>query len=223
MKNEKMKHRILIVDDDELNSTAFAKRLERKGFSTKVLTSANQAMDILNMECFDLVLLDIVMPEMDGLTLLKKIRERYPQEELPVVMVTMIDDSTDVLDAFELGANDYITKPISIDAAAARIQGQLNSTEVHRARVKLKEVEAITAMVITCHHEINNPLAIIHGQLQAMEKDKQILDPNRLKKIYSAIDRITATLQKIKEVSEQTEISYQVYTEASNTIKLQRQ
>ncbi len=220
MKQKENIKRILIVDDDELNSTAFAKRLERRGFWTKVVTSGSTALELIEKENIDLVLLDIVMPDLDGISLLKQIRTKHSSENLPIIMVTVIDDSSDIFDAFEAGANDYITKPVNIDAAASRVRGQLSAVELSIERVKKKEIEAINALVVTYNHEINNPLAIARSELQSLTQGDPNIDQERLNKIYVSFDRIGVILQKIKEVAEKNQISYELYANKSKMIKI---
>ena len=79
----------------------------------------------MGKENFDLVLLDVEMPEMNGLEVLKRIRQRYSASELPVVMVTGKSRSEEIVDALELGANDYVTKPLDFPVVLARIRTQL--------------------------------------------------------------------------------------------------
>ena len=219
-KEEKTPKRILIVDDDELNSTAFAKRLERRGFHTKFVKDAKLALEVIAKEKFDLILLDIVMPEIDGISLLKQIRSKHSSEILPVIMVTVMDDSSDIFDAFEGGASDYITKPVNVDAAVSRIKGQLSVVELNQERIKKKELEAINAMVVTCHHEINNPLAIAKSELQLLAKNENKIDQEKLTKALEAINRIGLILKKIQEVSEKSEISYDLYENKTKMVKL---
>ncbi len=212
--------RVLLIDDDELNSNAFGKRLERKGFIVKLITSGHDVLNLLVREHFDIVLLDIVLPDIDGISILKQIREKYPAESLPVIMVTAIDDSTDILDAFEYGANDYITKPVSIDAAAARINGQLSTSALYLANTKLQQVEAVAALVITFHHKINNPLAIVKSELQLLEKEPQKTSSANLEKMLAAVNRIESTLQNLQEISENTELAFEIYGDISKMVKI---
>lgn len=223
MKDKNAKRLILIVDDDELNSIAFAKRLEHKGFCTKVTTNSHTALEFIKKEHVDLVLLDIVMPDIDGISLLKEIRTKYSSEDLPVIMVTAIDDSSDIFDAFEAGANDYITKPVNIDAATSRIRGQLNAIELAIERTKKKELDAVNAMVVTYHHEINNPLAIAKSELQLLCQDVPDLDQESLNRIYTAFDRIETLLSKIKDIAEENKISFDLYANKSKMLKIKNQ
>jgi len=84
------------------------------------------AIELIDKESFDLVLLDVMMPGMDGIETLKRIRSRNSASELPVIMVTAKSESTNIVDALELGANDYVTKPVDFAVALARVNTQIS-------------------------------------------------------------------------------------------------
>lgn len=216
------KAHILIVDDDEINGQVLAKHLESRGFEIHFLVDATQALETIDKGDFDLILLDILMPSINGIMLLKQIRNKYSKEELPVIMSTVVEDSSDIYDAFESGANDYINKSTNIDAATARIKGQISATILSQAQVKMKEVQAVNGLVITYHHEINNPLAIAWGQLQLLEKSSPDSEKDKFKKVFTALERIKLTLEKIKEVSENNSISFESYGKISKMIKIKK-
>jgi len=130
--------RLLIVDDNELNRDMLARRLARKGYEIVLAASARQLPERVKEEAIDLVLLDIEMPEISGLEALKTLRETYSPIELPIIMVTAKDQSEDVVKALDLGANDYVTKPIDFAVALARIGTQLSHK---RAQEGLRESE----------------------------------------------------------------------------------
>src|ERR1700704_3203711 len=108
---------LLIVDDDEYNRDLLCRRLERKGYEASAAASGKEALTLIRQSAFDLVLLDIMMPELDGIAVLKTIRETYTATQLPVIMVSAKDESDDIVGALSLGANDYVTKPIDFPIA----------------------------------------------------------------------------------------------------------
>lgn len=118
-------NRILIVDDNEMNRDVLSRRLQRKGFVTAEADGGQRALEMLAENPYDMVLLDIMMPDIDGLEVLKRLRQHYSQAELPVIMVTAKTESDNVHEALSLGANDYVTKPIDIKVALARINTHL--------------------------------------------------------------------------------------------------
>lgn len=129
---------LLIVDDNEMNRDMLARRLARKGYSIGVAETAGHLLDRVTRDRIDLVLLDIEMPEISGLEALQSLRQAFSSIELPIIMVTAKDQSEDVVRALELGANDYVTKPIDFPVALARIGSQLSHK---RAQEALKESE----------------------------------------------------------------------------------
>lgn len=118
---------ILVVDDNEDNRDMLSRRLTRRGYQAVVVDSGEAALDyIQNHHNIGLVLLDIMMPGIDGIETLKRIRQTYSRNQLPVLMVTAKAQSDDMVRAFELGANDYITKPIDFAVTLARVETQLS-------------------------------------------------------------------------------------------------
>ena len=131
-------NRLLIVDDNEMNRDMLARRLARKGYEIAMAESARGLLQRIKQDSIDLVLLDIEMPEVSGLDALKTLRDAYTAIELPVIMVTAKNQSDDIVRALDLGANDYLTKPIDFPVAVARIGTQLSHK---RAQEALKESE----------------------------------------------------------------------------------
>lgn len=213
-----MKRRILILDDDQLNSNALAKRLERREMIVTVINDSKSLFDVIESQNIEMVLLDIVMPDENGIDVLKLIREKYDRNELPVIMVTAIDDSVDVMDAFKLGANDYITKPVHVDVAVARIKAHLSIVDLHREGIQRRELEAINAMITTYHHEINNPLSVALGCLDS----NLAKDPKDLERLKTSLWRIADIVSKIKEVAESKQIEYQTYIGRTKMVKLKK-
>ncbi len=116
---------LLVVDDNEMNRDILSRRLTRLGYVVIVAENGQSALNKLLEHKFDLVLLDIEMPGIDGIAVLKLIRTTYSMSELPVIMVTARGESTDIVGALELGANDYIMKPLDLAVVPARVRTQL--------------------------------------------------------------------------------------------------
>jgi len=119
-------HTLLVVDDDPANRDMLSRRLERRGYLTAVAASGQEALDHLAFNTVSAVLLDVQMPGLSGLEVLQEIRKTWPGSRLPVIMVTAKAQSEDVVTALDLGADDYITKPIDFPVALARIRTQLS-------------------------------------------------------------------------------------------------
>src|SRR5213594_4641971 len=139
------KNRLLIVDDNEMNRDMLARRLARKGYEIGLAENAQQLLKRVEQDGVDLVLLDIEMPEISGLDALKILREAYTPIELPVIMVTAKNQSEDIVKALELGANDYLTKPIDFPVALARISTQLSYKRAEQALRESEERYALAA------------------------------------------------------------------------------
>jgi len=124
---------ILVVDDLPANRDLMARRLERSGFRVLTAASGPEALDVLRRTGVDLVLLDIMMPGMTGLDVLRAVRISRSTATLPVVMVTAKTESEDVVEALSLGANDYVTKPVDFPVALARIRAHLRTRQALQA------------------------------------------------------------------------------------------
>src|SRR5436309_6738300 len=129
---------ILIVDDEELNRDGLARRLQRHNYDVAVAASGREAIECLGGRPFDLVLLDIMMPGMNGLEVLKFLRRVDSLIDLPIIMVTAKGESEDMVEALELGANDYVTKPLDFSVVLARVRSQL---ALKRAVSQVTELE----------------------------------------------------------------------------------
>jgi len=129
---------ILVVDDEELNRDGLARRLQRQDYEVTTARNGREAIELLGKGRFDLVLLDIMMPGMNGLEVLKFLRRVDSLVDLPIIMVTAKGESEDMVEALELGANDYVTKPLDFPVVLARVRTQL---ALRRAIAQVKELE----------------------------------------------------------------------------------
>ena len=131
----------ILVVDDELDIALLIKDvLEDEGFSTTAIDSSKKALELVQKEKFDLILLDVMMPEMSGTTLCTKIREITSS---PIIFVTAKTSTLDKLLGFEVGADDYITKPFIIEELVARVKAHIrrnNRVEVSNI-IKIGEIE----------------------------------------------------------------------------------
>jgi diguanylate cyclase (GGDEF)-like protein/PAS domain S-box-containing protein len=137
--------RLLIVDDNEMNRDMLARRLARKGYVIGLADSARDLLPRVKEDGIDLLLLDIEMPEVSGLDALQSLRESYSPTDLPIIMVTAKNQSDDIVKALEMGANDYLTKPIDFPVALARISTQLSHKNAQEALRESEERYALAA------------------------------------------------------------------------------
>ena len=117
--------RLLLVDDEPVNRDLLGRQLARAGYEVTEADGGRSALAMLEAQTFDLVLLDVMMPDMDGVETLTAIRRTCSMSELPVIMATALDGTADMVAALEQGANDYVTKPFDMAIVVARVQTQL--------------------------------------------------------------------------------------------------
>jgi DNA-binding response OmpR family regulator len=117
---------ILVVDDDEGVTRLISDYLNASGL--RVITAGNgrEALAVANREELDLVLLDVIMPEMDGYEFLRRFRREH---STPVIMLTAKTDANDIAIGLELGADDYVTKPFSVSELRARVRAKLRRAD----------------------------------------------------------------------------------------------
>ena len=133
---------ILVVDDVFDNRDILTRRLVRRGFDVVEAAGGVEALEKIRARTFDVVLLDIMMPDMGGNEVLAEIRRTLSDTELPVIMVTAKSQSEDVAESLALGANDYVTKPVDFVVALARINAQLGRKRIAESeRAAKREIE----------------------------------------------------------------------------------
>ena len=125
------KGRILIVDDVEENRAVLARRLGREGYDTASADSGEAALALVAQGAFDLVLLDVLMPGMDGFAVLERIKSNAATRSIPVIMISALDDLASVVRCIEHGAEDYLTKPFDPVLLRARIGASLEKKRWH--------------------------------------------------------------------------------------------
>ena len=117
---------ILIVDDNETNLNLLTRYLLRSGdYNVTSAQSGAEAIHLINTQNFDLVLLDLIMPNISGIDVLKTIRKKYSLQELPVIILTAKDEKEAAVETFQEGANDYVVKPVDVKILKARADTQI--------------------------------------------------------------------------------------------------
>ena len=112
---------LLVVDDNEMNRDLLSRRLERQGYRVTVAVDGRQALEFLNREPFNLVLLDLMLPEMNGYQVLEHLKADDSLCHIPVIMTTALDEADGKQKCLDLGAHDYLTKPFNPVQLKARI------------------------------------------------------------------------------------------------------
>jgi adenylate cyclase len=129
--------RILVVDDTPANIQTLAAVLQQKGYAISVATNGKQALDVLGKLRPDLILLDVMMPEMDGFETCDRIKKSPEWRDIPIIFLTAKTETTDIVKGFELGAVDYVAKPFNSHELLARVNTHLMIDRLRRENESL--------------------------------------------------------------------------------------
>lgn len=152
---------ILIVDDTPKNIQVLGKTLHDIGYNVSIATSGSQALDSVKKEKPDLILLDIQMPEMDGFEVCKILKMNSDTKGIPIIFLTAVTDSDKIVEGFELGAVDYITKPFNSAELSVRVATHI---EIKQSREKLKDLNATKDKFFSIiAHDLKNPFSTLLG------------------------------------------------------------
>ncbi len=163
MEEMENKKTILIVDDEKPIVDILVYNLEKEGYNTLEANDGLAAVDIALNKKPDLILLDIMLPKMDGLTVCKKIRNSL---DVPILMLTAKDEEIDKILGLELGADDYITKPFSVRELMARIKANLRKSEVQETNtVNNEDVKTKKIVVGSLELDLDKFEARVDGQI----------------------------------------------------------
>jgi two-component system, sensor histidine kinase and response regulator len=161
--------RILLIEDNELISHWMCVQLGKLGYHLHALESAELALHHLRQEAADLILLDINLPGMSGIELLKQLRQDHSLLALPIIMVTAEEDVGQIVTALQNGANDYIIKPLNPEVADARIRTQL--TLKHYATLKDEAIRFAS-------HDLKKPLLIMQDMFDQLAHELAMTPAN---------------------------------------------
>lgn len=170
---------ILVVDDDESNRESLRRRLARHHY--EVITAANgpAALELIERNSFDLVLLDVMMPGMSGLQVLERVREHRTHTDLPIIMATAQDQSQDIVSALDNGANDYVTKPLEFAVVLARVRTQLLLKKAVNLAVELeRRLVAHNAKLEAANAELERHALRAARELEAAAKVQKTFLPS---------------------------------------------
>lgn len=151
-------YQILIVDDNEMNREIMLRHLRRQGYrQIESSDSGLKALDLIAEQNFDLILLDVMMPEMNGYEVLEKIKSKSESQNIPVIMISAMDETESVVRCIELGAEDYLTKPFDPMLLKARVGVCLERKRTaDQQRTHVESVEANNAQLKSLSRQ--NPL-----------------------------------------------------------------
>ncbi len=166
-------YKILIVDDVKTNVLLLQAILKRANYSTLAASTGEEAIAIAKAECPDLVLLDVMMPGMGGFEVAERLRADEATKEIPIIFVTALSDPKNVVEGFEHGGNDYVSKPFNVAEIMTRINHQLELVESRR--IILRQNEALQKAIrdrdelySVIAHDLRSPLGSMKMSLDML-------------------------------------------------------
>jgi signal transduction histidine kinase len=138
-------NRILVVDDEHLNRVLLTTSLQESGYSVATTDDGEQALDILRTQPFDAIILDLIMPRMDGYEVLAELKQDPKLRRIPVIVISSMDDVESIVRCIEMGATDYLSKPFNPVLLNARIRASLASLHEERMAVLREQFAQVTA------------------------------------------------------------------------------
>ncbi len=176
--------RLLVVDDDQANREALFDLLSPQGYRVTLAEDGERALELAGQNGFDVVLLDITMPGIDGFEVLHRLRRSKGRSELPVIMVTGRGERDHVVRALEGGANDYVTKPLDLPVVVARLRTHLSLKRAFDQILALeRDLELRNSQLERAHKELAGAYEQMKGDLQSAAGVQQALLPTALPEI----------------------------------------
>lgn len=223
MQNSTIKKKTIAIVDDNLS---FAESMAEKLSAYSNLFECVIHDDPLTIDKMivekspEIILIDYQMPSMSGIDCLKIIRKKISRLDLPIIFHTSDESSQTIVDAFSSGANDYLIKGAPLSVVVSRIQTHLNILELSADRMKLIELQAVMALIVSYNHEIRNPLTIAIGNASLCLKSNEDEKIQRVEKIQNALHRIEEIVDKLKKIGEKVELEYELYAGNRKMLKL---
>ncbi|HSU42095.1 MAG TPA: response regulator, partial [Polyangiaceae bacterium] len=146
MTSNRKRYRVLMVEDSRVSLEVYAQRLERRGYQVATAISAEEARVELESGLPDLILLDVFMPKVSGFEFVRELRADPKTARVPIILISALSDTQHIVEGLELGANDYVTKPIVMPILTARIEALMRSSElVRRLEVQTELLSKLAA------------------------------------------------------------------------------
>jgi two-component system sensor histidine kinase/response regulator len=197
-----MKSRILVVDDVTKNLQVVGTVLRNEGYEVMPAASGAEALKCVRAQLPDLILLDLMMPDMDGLEVCRRLKADTTTRQVPVIFLTASNETEHLVQGFEMGAVDFVTKPFNPPELLARVRTHL---ELERARQRLREMnEEKNEFMGIAAHDLRSPLTVIRGYTEMMLLDVEMPREKRavlLHRIDEAARRMVEMVQNLLDVN----------------------
>jgi DNA-binding response OmpR family regulator len=190
--------KILVIDDLPENVFIVQDRLEHEGFEVITAYDGLSGIEKARAELPDLILLDIMMPEVAGIEVCKKLIEDSLTRKIPIILVTAKSDAEDTKEGLEAGAFDYIRKPFHKVELLARINSALKYSEAQRLLLESEQKSTFDATVVTTNHKIKQPLTLMSLSSAAIKRELNKEDISK----EGILKRLTYIDSAIKEINE---------------------
>ncbi|MGE5412156.1 MAG: response regulator transcription factor [Clostridiales bacterium] len=201
-----MKKKILVIDDHPDSVFLMQDRLQREGYEVITAYDGQTGLERAFNELPDLVLLDVMMPGLNGIEVCRTLANTPVTKDIPVILVTAKTEAEGTKEGLQAGAFDYIRKPVNKVELLARINSALKLRESYKMLLELEKVNTFAATVVTANHEIKQPLTLINLSTAAIKREvskEEISRESILKKIgfiETAIKDINVVLEKFKAI-----------------------
>ena len=168
--------KVLVIDDQPINVQLLKRKLEREGLQVIAAYNGSEGLALIKREKPDLVLLDVMMPDMDGIEVCQRMQADEETRHIPVIFITARTTKESKLEGLGVGAVDYITKPIDLDETLARVQTQLRFVTINREMIDLqrrleesRRAATIGAVTEGIAHNLNNLLGVAIGYIDLIK------------------------------------------------------
>ncbi len=195
---------ILVVDDTKENVDLLRTVLEHSKYSVITAANGEVAVQTAREALPDLILMDLIMPTMDGLTACHILNNEETTKGIPVIIITAKADPEDLKKGLEAGAVDYVRKPFVIVELLARVDTAIRFKQVQEKLVDQEKKIAIMELAGAAAHELNQPLTVINCQIKLLEEslEEQKIPPGReIEIINESVQKMTEIIRKIGNIT----------------------